>query len=112
MNFSIKASNLKKFIENLPEGINTVVGEKGSQISSGQKQRINIARAFYNESKVLIMDESTNSLDAENEQLIFNDITKIKKDLIVLIISHNKELLKKFCDNLYELNNLSSIVIV
>ena len=45
----------------------------------GQKQRINIARAFYNESKVLIMDESTNSLDAENEQLIFNDITKIKK---------------------------------
>jgi len=105
MNFSIKASNLKKFIENLPEGINTVVGEKGSQISSGQKQRINIARAFYNESKVLIMDESTNSLDAENEQLIFNDITKIKKDLIVLIISHNKELLKKFCDNLYELNN-------
>ena len=105
MNFSIKASNLKKFIENLPEGINTIVGEKGSQISSGQKQRINIARAFYNESKVLIMDESTNSLDAENEQLIFNDITKIKKDLIVLIISHNKELLKKFCDNLYELNN-------
>ena len=52
------------------------------------------------------MDESTNSLDAENEQLIFNDITKIKKDLIVLIISHNKELLKKF-DNLYELNNFN-----
>ena len=51
------------------------------------------------------MDESTNSLDAENEQLIFNDITKIKKDLIVLIISHNKELLKKLSFNLYELNN-------
>ena len=46
MNFSIKASNLKKFIENLPEGINTIVGEKGSQISSGQKQRINIPEHF------------------------------------------------------------------
>jgi ATP-binding cassette, subfamily B, bacterial PglK len=105
MNYSLKAASLKDFVQNLPEGLNTVVGEKGSQISSGQKQRINIARALYNESKVLIMDESTNSLDAENEKLIFDDIIKTKKNLILLIVSHNKDLLRKFCDNLYELKN-------
>ena len=86
MNFSLEASNLKNFINDLPEGLNTKVGEKGSLISTGQKQRIN-------------------SLDTENETSIFNDIIKIKNDLIVIIVSHNKNLLKKFCDQLYELNN-------
>jgi ABC-type multidrug transport system fused ATPase/permease subunit len=105
MDFSLNASNLKDFIKELPEGLSTKVGEKGSQISTGQKQRINIARAFYNNAKVLIMDESTNSLDLENETSIFNDIAKLKKDLIVIIVSHNKNLLRKFCDQLYELNN-------
>tara|TARA_Y200000002_G_scaffold345642_1_gene319686 strand:- start:502 stop:2211 length:1710 start_codon:yes stop_codon:yes gene_type:complete len=105
MDFSLNASNLKNFIKELPEGLSTKVGEKGSQISTGQKQRINIARAFYNNAKVLIMDESTNSLDLENETSIFNDIAKLKKDLIVIIVSHNKNLLRKFCDQLYELNN-------
>ena len=89
----------------MPEGLNTKVGEKGSLISTGQKQRINIARAFYNNTKVLIMDESTNSLDTENETSIFNDIIKLKNNLIVIVVSHNKNLLKKFCDQLYELNN-------
>ena len=79
LEYSLKASNLVKFVEELPDGLKTVVGEKGSQISTGQKQRINIARAFYNDAKVLIMDESTNSLDTTNEELIFKDILKIKK---------------------------------
>ena len=105
MDFSLEASNLKDFIKDLPEGLNTKVGEKGSRISTGQKQRINIARAFYNNTKVLIMDESTNSLDTENETSIFNDIIKLKNNLIVIVVSHNKNLLKKFCDQLYELNN-------
>ena len=96
---------MNEFIKELPDGIDTMVGEKGSQISSGQKQRINIARAFYNDTKVLIMDESTNALDAENEANIFNDISKIKENLIVLVISHDKELLKKFCDNIFVLKN-------
>lgn len=103
--YSLGASNLNEFIKELPDGIDTMVGEKGSQISSGQKQRINIARAFYNDTKVLIMDESTNALDAENEANIFNDISKIKENLIVLVISHDKELLKKFCDNIFVLKN-------
>ena len=74
-------------------------------IPGGRKQKIALARAFYNNAKVLIMDESTNSLDLENETSIFNDIAKLKKDLIVIIVSHNKNLLRKFCDQLYELNN-------
>ena len=101
----MKASNLEKFINELPNGINTVVGEKGSQISSGQKQRINIARAFYNNSKVLIMDESTNSLDSENEKNIFSDIKKMSKNLIVLVVSHDKQLLSTYCDDIFVLES-------
>ena len=68
----------KEFWKNLPQGINTLVGEKGSFISTGQKQRINIARAFYNNVKVLILDESTNSLDDNTEQVLLNEIHKLK----------------------------------
>ena len=103
--YAVKASNLEKFINELPNGINTVVGEKGSQISSGQKQRINIARAFYNNSKVLIMDESTNSLDSENEKNIFSDIKKMSKNLIVLVVSHDKQLLSTYCDDIFVLES-------
>lgn len=106
MEFALNSSNLKNFIKNLPQGINTMVGEKGSFISTGQKQRINIARAFYNNVKVLILDESTNSLDFENEKNIFNDIVKIKSDLIVIMVSHNKNLLENYCDRIYHLNDL------
>jgi len=102
---SLNVVNLSQFVRDLPEGIDTMVGEKGSQISSGQKQRINIARAFYNDTKVLIMDESTNALDAENEKNIFNDIKRIKQNLIVLIVSHDKELLNRYCDDIYVLEN-------
>ena len=106
MEYAINSSNLKNFIKNLPQGINTMVGEKGSLISTGQKQRINIARAFYNNVKVLILDESTNSLDFENEKNIFNDIVKIKSNLIVIVASHNKNLLENYCDHIYHLNDL------
>ena len=92
--------------DSFPQGINTMVGEKGSLISTGQKQRINIARAFYNNVKVLILDESTNSLDFENEKNIFNDIVKIKSNLIVIVASHNKNLLENYCDHIYHLNDL------
>ncbi len=106
MEFALNSSNLTTFIKNLPQGINTVVGEKGSFISTGQKQRINIARAFYNNVKVLILDESTNSLDFENEKKIFSDIVKIKNNLIVIIVSHKKKLLENYCDKIYHLNDL------
>ena len=105
MEFALNSSNLKNFIKNIPQVINTMVGEKGSFISTGQKQRINIARAFYNNVKVLILDESTNSLDFENEKNIFNDIVKIKSDLIVIMVSHNKNLLENYCDRIYHLND-------
>tara|TARA_B110000211_G_scaffold234616_2_gene305155 strand:- start:644 stop:2353 length:1710 start_codon:yes stop_codon:yes gene_type:complete len=105
INYSLKASNLNKFIKELPDGLDTIVGEKGSQISSGQKQRVNIARAFYNDTKILIMDEATNAIDSENEENIFNDIIKIKENLIVLVVSHDKKLLNKVCDNIFVLEN-------
>ena len=82
----------------------TEFSTKGRNVLLGPPS-INILNGVPLPSKVLIMDESTNALDAENEANIFNDISKIKENLIVLVISHDKELLKKFCDNIFVLKN-------
>lgn len=70
----------------------------------GQLQRIAIARALYKKSELLILDESTNSLDNENESDIFEFLKKLKKELTIIIISHKSENLS-ICDKIYEINN-------
>ena len=75
----INTLNLDKFISNLPDGLNTFVGERGVQISGGQLQRIGIARALYNDPNFIILDEATSALDKFNEDLIINEMYKFKK---------------------------------
>ena len=97
-------SELEKFINNLPNGVNTPVGERGSRISGGQLQRVGIARALYNNPDILIFDESTSALDRETELDILKNIYKFKNKKTMIIITHKKELLKN-CDKIYKLEN-------
>ena len=102
---SIVQSNLSKFIKNSRLGVDTPIGEFGSKISGGQKQRIGIARALYNDPKILILDESTSSLDIQTEKRIIEEIRLLKNKKTVIIISHRLSSLK-YCDSIYKLNSL------
>ena len=96
-------SSLKKFIKNLPLKLNYKVGEYGNRISGGQRQRIGIARALYNNPKVLIMDEATSALDLKTEKEIMKSIYLMKGKKTILISSHNKNILNK-CDIIFKFN--------
>jgi len=95
-------SNAAEFIEKLPDKIETNVGNRGISFSGGQRQRIGIARAFYRDSKILILDEATNSLDQENEREIVKQILSLK-DITVFIIAHNLNALRN-CDKIIYLD--------
>ena len=101
---SIKKAKLDKLINELPEGLNNFIGDKGVKLSGGQKQRVALARAFYNNKSVLIMDESTSSLDFETEKEIISEIKNIKGESTVIVIAHRIETLK-YCDKIYNLRD-------
>lgn len=87
----IKAAQMarcEEFIEKLPDGYQTVIGENGKTLSGGERQRISIARAFLKDAPIILLDEATASLDPENETLIQEAIGKLIKDKTVLIIAH------------------------
>ncbi len=101
---AIKISELDKFIESLPNGVETIVGERGVRISGGQLQRIGIARAFYQEPKILILDESTNALDIETEDKIMQCIFNQSKVETLIVISHRRNTIKE-CNKIFEMKN-------
>lgn len=101
---AIKDSQLEFLIDNLPDGIDTHIGESGSKMSGGQKQRIGIARALYSKPELLIFDESTNSLDSETEINFMDAVYNLKGMKTIIIISHRTSTLNK-CNFIYSLEN-------
>ncbi len=83
-----KAANAWEFIEKLPKGLDTVVGERGVMLSGGQRQRLSIARALLLNPPILILDEATSSLDTESERLVQSAINKVMENRTVLVVAH------------------------
>tara|TARA_B100000963_G_C22632101_1_gene675504 strand:+ start:1508 stop:3232 length:1725 start_codon:yes stop_codon:yes gene_type:complete len=107
---SVKSSKLLKLIDQLPNKLNTNIGERGSKLSGGQQQRIAIARALYRDPKLLIFDEATSSLDTDTEREIIEDVNEMKGDKTLIIISHRETTLK-YCDVIYKIENKKLIKI-
>ena len=102
VNEAARLANCMDFIEKLPDGFNTLIGENGAELSGGERQRISIARAFLKDAPVLILDEISASLDVDNEKKIQDSLNKLIKDKTVIIISHR----------LKSIENVNKIVVI
>ena len=99
-----KMASLHEFIINdLPQGYETIVGERGVRLSGGQRQRIGIARALYHNPSVLFLDEATSALDNITEQRVMNSIRNIQHKITIIIIAHRLNTVRQ-CNQIYVLN--------
>ncbi|MEA3317856.1 MAG: peptidase domain-containing ABC transporter, partial [Bacteroidota bacterium] len=94
-----------KFINSLPQGIMTILGEEGINLSGGQKQIIALARALYKKPQVLILDEATAAMDSNTEKFTIELLQKLKQNTAIFYISHRLHVLKKISDKIYILEN-------
>ena len=104
LNNAIKLSNCDEYVDELPNKLDTMVGERGIRLSGGQRQRIGIARALYKDPNIILFDEATSSLDSKNEEEIIKSITGLKKNKTLICISHKLSNLKNM-DKIVVLKN-------
>lgn len=101
---SINRAELKKLLSTLEKGLDTMLGERGVRFSGGERQRIGIARALYNNPDILVFDEATSSLDTKTEKEIMNSINSFKNDKTIIMITHRYSTLDG-CDKVFKLSN-------
>ncbi len=101
---ALEQASLKKFVEGLPDGLDTIVGERGIKFSGGQRQRVAIARALYNKPDILILDEATSALDNETEAAVMEAIESLQGSITMIIIAHRLTTLKN-CDRIYKIED-------
>ena len=102
LNEAINLSKIDDFINDLPDGANTMIGDRGVRLSGGQRQRIGIARALYNRPKILVLDEATSSLDIETESEVIKSIENLHGKLTIIILSHRISAVKN-CHKIVQL---------
>lgn len=101
---SLKEASLYDFVKELPDGLDTLIGERGVRISGGQRQRLGIARALYHNPEILIFDEATSALDNETERTIMKSINHLKGQKTMIIIAHRLTTIEN-CDVVYQVVN-------
>lgn len=101
---ALQQAQLYDFVESLPEGLDTYVGDRGVRLSGGQRQRIGIARALYHNPEVLVLDEATSALDNDTETAVMEAIEKLQGHKTLLIIAHRLTTIKN-ADVIYEVGN-------
>ncbi len=101
---AIDEAQLREFVESLPDGLDTVIGERGARISGGQRQRIGIARALYHNPEVLVLDEATSALDTETETAVMEAIDALNGSKTLIIIAHRLTTIKN-CQYVYRIEN-------
>ena len=99
---ALEQAQIKQFVGQLPDGINTIVGERGVKFSGGQRQRIAIARALYNEPQILVLDEATSALDNETEEAVMEAIDALQGKKTLIIVAHRLSTIRN-CDKIYEI---------
>lgn len=100
-----KKINLYSFIESLPQKLESTIEEKNSNLSGGEKQKLSIMRTFYKNSPVIILDEPTSALDEESIRCLQAYLNEIKKDKIIILISHNSDFIS-ISDEIVDLDKL------
>ena len=101
---AIRVTNAEKFIKEMPEGLNTVIGDKGDFLSTGQKARLAFARALLMDPQILILDEITSSLDKKSSDYIIDTISRLKKTITIIAISHDPLVIDQ-AESLFEFSN-------
>jgi ABC-type multidrug transport system fused ATPase/permease subunit len=105
---ALEQAQLAEFIRTLPEGIDTIIGDRGVRLSGGQRQRIGIARAMYEDPPFLVMDEATSSLDNETEKAVMDAIMGFMGNKTILIVAHRLSTIEH-CDIIYRVERGSVI---
>lgn len=101
---ALRQAQLKEFVENLPFGLDTIVGERGVKFSGGQRQRIAIARALYENPDILVLDEATSALDNETETAVMESIDALQGSKTLIIVAHRLTTIRN-CDVIYEIKD-------
>lgn len=105
---AVEKAQLQKVIDELPNGYNSIIGERGVRLSGGQRQRIGIARAMYKDASLLVFDEATSALDNQTEDLVMKAIDNLSSNVTVIMIAHRLTTLKK-CTKIIELGDCGAI---
>lgn len=100
----LKAAQIWEDIQEMPQGIDTIIGDSGVPISGGQRQRVALARALYKEFELLILDEATAALDAATEREVMDAIRKLKGNKTIIFVTHHMGLVDQ-CDAVYKIQN-------
>jgi len=95
VNEALRSANALDFVNKLPEGVNTLVGERGARISGGQKQRLAIARGLIRDPRILILDEATSALDSQSERAIQEALESLMHDRTTFVVAHRLSTVQK-----------------